>query len=468
MTKSKRTILIVDDEQPTIDSIEMLLGDDFDLMIARSGEEALRILPSKSIDLVFLDITMPGMDGFETLKGIKQFDESIEVVMLTADEKAKTAMRAIEMGAFHYITKPYDKDDILLVTRRIFEKKIMTDEILSLRDEVQERDVFHNIIGQSEKMTDVYRTIEKVAQTDSTVLITGESGTGKELVAKAIHMQSPRRHGHFKAINCGAIPEYLLESELFGHEKGAFTGAIGRKIGKFEMANGGTLFLDEISAMREPLQIKLLRVLQEREIERVGGGQAIPVDVRVVAATNANMRQAIESGQFRQDLYYRINVIHIQLPALRERQGDVSLLADYFLEFFSKKFKKPAQTLAAEARECLEDYSWPGNVRELRNVIERAVVLAEGSLITKASLPLDLSLPPLDYLMSESERGLLRDAMDAYEKKVILNVLERVSWNQTKAAEMLGVHRNTLLTKLDAFAIDVKQLKQGDNQRALV
>lgn len=470
MMKSKRTILIVDDEQPTVDSLELLLGEDFNLLVVRSGEEAVECVRSKIIDLVFLDITLLGMDGFDTLKQIKQYDENIEVVMLTADEKAKTAMRAIELGAFHYITKPYNKDDILLVTRRVFEKKMMAEAIVSLRDDVQEISYFHNIIGQSEKMMKVYKLIEKVAQTDSSVLITGESGTGKELVAKAIHFQSSRRNNPFKAINCGAIPETLLESELFGYEKGAFTGAAMRKIGKFEMANGGTLFLDEISSMQECLQIKLLRVLQEREIERVGGSQTIPVDVRIVAATNAQMRQSIENGQFREDLYYRINVIHIHLPPLRERGEDITFLAENFLQLFAKKFKKPIQGLTDEALECLNKYSWPGNVRELKNVIERAVVLTDSEHIGKKNLPLDLSIAapnPNEVFPQGSESCLLSETMDSYEKKILLNVLERVSWNQTKAAEMLGIHRNTLLVKLSNFNIEVKKIRKSDSEKAL-
>ncbi len=465
MTKTKRKILVVDDEQPTIDSLEVLLGEDFHLIVARSGEEALACIRSVAVDLVFLDIALPGKDGFETLKEIKQYDESIEVVMLTADEKAKTALRALELGAFHYITKPYDKDDIFLVTKRIFEKKAMADEIISLRDDVQQMDAFHNIVGQSEKITAIYRIIEKVSQTDSTVLITGESGTGKELVAKAIHEHSVRRRHHFKAINCGAIPEHLLESELFGHEKGAFTGANTRKIGKFEMAHQGTLFLDEIAAMQEPLQIKLLRVLQEREIERVGGMLSIPVDVRVIAATNSNMRHSIENGQFREDLFYRLNVINIHLPSLRERTGDVPLLAYFFLQFFLKKFKKNIEGFTPEALQCLESYSWPGNVRELRNVIERAVVLTEGHWIDLSNLPMDLSIPR--EILPGAEQLSLKEAVQAYEKKIILNILERVAWNQTKAAEILGIHRNTLLVKLDALQIKVKELKQGDSSKIL-
>lgn len=467
MKKSKQIILIVEDEQPTIDSLDMLLGDDFELIVAKSGEEALSCLRLKTVEMVFLDITLPGIDGFETLREIKRYDEGIEVVMLTADEKAKTAMKAVELGAFHYITKPYDKDDILLVTKRVFEKKSMAEEIVSLRDDVEEMGAFHNMVGQSEAIRTVYKLIEKVAQTDSTVLITGESGTGKELVAKAIHFQSLRRHHHFKAINCGAIPEPLLESELFGHEKGAFTGASVRKIGKFEMADGGTLFLDEIAAMQESLQVKLLRVLQEREIERVGGARPIPVDVRLVAATNAGIKQLLGNGRFREDLYYRLNVIHIALPPLRERKGDVPVLAEYFLQFFAKKFKKLILGFSGEALNCLENYAWPGNVRELRNVIERAAVLTEGGRIEKTNLPLELSIPQ-ETPLPASATFSLREVMDTYEKKMLLNILERVSWNQTKAAQILGIHRNTLLMKLEAYHIKVKELKQGDHEKVLV
>jgi two-component system, NtrC family, response regulator AtoC len=456
--KQKRKILIVDDEQPTIDSLEILLGLDFELIIARSGETALSLVKQQAVDLVFLDITLPGIDGFEVLKEIKIYDDTIEVVMLTADEKARTAMRAMELGAFHYITKPYDKDDIFLVTRRVFEKKNMAEEILSLRDEVKQLDLFHGIVGQSASIREIYKLITKVAATDSTILITGESGTGKELVAKAIHIRSNRKDEHFKAINCGAIPENLLESELFGHEKGAFTGAAERKIGKFEMANGGTLMLDEISAMQETLQVKLLRVLQENEIERVGGVKTIPIDVRIIAATNQNMQKLVETGTFREDLFYRINVIHIHLPPLRDRKGDVVLLADHFLRIYSKKFNKPLQEFSPEAKKVLDEYSWPGNVRELKNVIERTVALADGTIIRKEDLPLDLAIPKGE---SQYQEGFsLKDTLDAYERKVILSILERVDWNQTRAAEILGIHRNTLLGKLDYFQIKVRQLKE--------
>lgn len=456
----KRNILIVDDEQPTIDSLEILLGDDYRLLVARSGEQALRLIKSQSVDMAFLDITLQGIDGFEVLKEIKKHDESIEVVMLTADEKARTAMRAVELGAFHYITKPYDKDDIFLVMRRIFEKKNMADEIVRLRDEVKNEEYYHGIVGQSPRMRELYKLLTKIAATDSTVLITGESGTGKELVAKAIHFQSARRELYFKAINCGAIPEYLLESELFGHEKGAFTGAVEKKVGKFEMADGGTLLLDEISAMPETLQVKLLRVLQEHEIERVGGVKMIPIDVRIIAATNCNMPKLIKAGDFREDLFYRLNVIHIHLPPLRERKEDIILLADHFLRHYAKKFNKAVQAYSEEAKRILSEYPWPGNIRELKNVIERTIALTDTEIIPKEDLPMDLSIPRADAVDSAHELLSLREYMDAYEKKIIMSVLERVEWNQTRAAEVLGIHRNTLLAKLDYFQIRVRQLKE--------
>ena len=461
--KSRRSILIVDDEQPTIDSLELLLSDDFNLKIARSGEEALEKITSEPIDLVFLDITLQGIDGFEVLREIKKYDESVDVVMLTADEKAKTAMRAMELGAFHYITKPYDTEDILLVTRRVFERKAMANEIISLRDDVQNLDSFHNLVGQDPKMKELYRLITKIAVTNTTVLITGESGTGKELLAKAIHQQSPRKDKHFKAINCGAIPENLLESELFGHEKGAFTGANERKIGKFEMADGGTLLLDEISCMKESMQVKLLRVLQEQEIERVGGIKCIPVDVWIIAATNSNMRKLVETGQFREDLFYRINVIHLPISPIRERKGDIAILAEHFLRFFARKFNKSVKGFTDDAKKVLENYPWPGNVRELRNVIERAIVLTENDRVSLENLPLDLAIPRDDF--SEwQESFCYNEVMDAYEKKVILSILERVHWNQTRASEIMGIHRNTLLAKLDALNIKVKELKEGSRE----
>ena len=314
-------------------------------------------------------------------------------------------------------------------------------------------------------MKEIYKLIRKVAVTDSTVLITGESGTGKELVARAIHIHSLRKDKHFKAINCGAIPDQLLESELFGYEKGAFTGAIERKVGKFEMANGGTLLLDEISAMNEWMQVKLLRVLQEREIERVGGTKTIPIDVRLIAASNANMRKIVEKGEFREDLFYRINVIQIHLPPLRERKGDILLIADHFLKLFSKKFNKPLVGFEPEVRQLLEGYNWPGNVRELRNVIERSVVLSEGEFVRKEHLPLELSIPHPEFSSQMEGSFSLKETLDLYEKKVILNVLERTAWNQTKTAEILGIHRNTLLLKLDAYQIKVKQLKEEKEPR---
>lgn len=459
-------ILVVDDEQPTIDSLSLLLGDDHHLLVARSGEEAISLVTSQNIDLAFLDITLPGIDGFEVLKQIKKHDESIEVVMLTADEKAKTALRAIQLGAFDYITKPYDKDDILLTTRRVLEKKNLTQQIVSLRDDVENYDNFHSMVGQDPKMREIYKLITKIALTDSTVLITGESGTGKELVARAIHYQSKRRDNHFKAINCGAIPDHLLESELFGHEKGAFTGASERKIGKFEMANGGTLFLDEISSMKEPLQVKLLRVLQEQEIERVGGIKPIPINARIIAATNTNMKKIVETGQFREDLFYRLNVIHIHVPSLCERRSDISSLAEHFLKLFSKKFNKLVEGFTPDAEQILKNYSWPGNVRELKNVIERAVVLTESKVISKDNLPFDLSIPSQEPPVLELPFSL-KTAIDAYEKKVIINVLERTGWNQTKTSEMLGIHRNTLLVKIDSLGINIKQLKEESESKIL-
>ncbi len=462
--KQKRKILVVDDEQPTIDSMEILLGNDYTLLIANSGLEALRRIKKESIDLVFLDINLPVMDGFEVLKAIKNYDESLEVVMLTADEKAKTAMKAMELGAFHYITKPYDKDDIFLVLHRVFEKKNMADEITSLRDEVKHSEFSHGIIGQSPAIKEIFKLINKIAPTDSTVLLTGESGTGKELVAKAIHAQSLRHQANFKAINCGAIPEHLLESELFGHEKGAFTGAIEKKVGKFEMANGGTLLLDEISSMPQTLQVKLLRVLQEKEIERVGGTKAIPIDVRIIAATNGSIPKLIEAGIFREDLFYRLNVIQIHLPPLRERKEDILLLATFFLSLFTQKLNRPIQSFSHKARRVLEEYPWPGNVRELKNVVERTVAISDGPLIETEDLPLDMVIPRGDFSKSQNKFSL-KETMDEYEKKVILSVLERMEWNQTRTAEVLGIHRNTLLAKLDSLDIQVKELKQSSEEQ---
>lgn len=456
-----KKILVVDDEQPTIDSLELLLSQDFTLLVARNGEDALKLIKEEPISLVFLDISLPIMDGFEVLTHIKKYDAQIPVVMLTADDRSKTAMKALELGAFHYLSKPYHKDDIFLIVRRVFETKVMQEEIISLRDDVERMSHDHDMIGQSAAIREIYETLGKVARTSTTLLLTGESGTGKELVAKAIHSQSARKNKRFKAINCGAIPEHLLESELFGHEKGAFTGANQKKIGKFEMSHGGTIFLDEISTMPMTLQVKLLRVLQEREIERIGGRAVIPIDVRIIAATNVSLKDLVDAGKFRQDLYYRLNVIHLHLPPLRHREGDAALLAKHFLAHFVKTFRKPIHGFSSEAMKLLTEYSWPGNIRELRNVVERATVISDGPLLEVAHFPIELSVPT-ETDLPEQGGGFppLKSLMERYERNIILRVLERTKWNQTKAANLLGIHRNTLIAKLDSLDINVKALKQ--------
>jgi DNA-binding NtrC family response regulator len=337
------------------------------------GPSALDVVRSSQVDLVLLDIRLPGMDGIEVLERIKAIDEGMEVVLVTAVRTVRTAVAAMKLGAFDYLTKPFEEDELLSLVRRALERRSLEREVVYLRSELERRQDAQ-LVGQHPEMQRLNRLVAQVARTTTTVLITGESGTGKELVARAIHRQGPRRDKPFVAVNPAAIAETLVESDLFGHERGAFTGAYQRKLGKFELAQAGTLFLDEIATLRPELQVKLLRVLQEREIERVGGGQAIKLDVRIIAATNADVPAAVAAGTFREDLYYRLNVVHLAVPPLRERADDIELLVAHFIRRYNHEFTKRIQGLTPEAAAALRGYRWPGNVRELQNVVERSVV----------------------------------------------------------------------------------------------
>ena len=374
----KPTLLIVDDELGARQSLEVILEDDYRVLSVDSGQEALEILQKEPVDLVLLDVNMPDMDGLQVLRKIKEQDEEIDVIMVSALNLARKAVDAVRLGAYDYITKPYEPEDILSTVNRVISKQRLHRELDFLRREVEESRGFNQIVSQNKTMLEIFQLIKKVAYTSTNILVIGESGTGKELIARSVHRQGNRNAGPFVAINCAAIPSELMESEMFGHEKGAFTGAHARAIGKFEHANGGTLFLDEISALRSDLQAKLLRVLQEREIERIGSNKPIKVDIRVISATNTNLEDAVFQGRFRQDLYFRLNVVPISIPPLRERKEDIPLLAKHFLNKFNLAFHKKIPGFSDKALGALTRYHWPGNIRELENLIERIVVLSPG------------------------------------------------------------------------------------------
>lgn len=452
-----RRILVVDDEEGARDALELILEDRYEVETAENGRHALSKIQKTPFELVLLDVNMPRMTGIEVLKSIKEYDDSIDVIMVSAADRAREATDSIKCGACDYITKPFDSGEIMACVKRVMEKRALELDVRCLVPDIKCRFGDIEIIGQSKEIIEVFQLIEKVASASSSVLITGESGTGKELVARAIHARSERADKSFVAINCAAIPQELIESELFGHEKGSFTGAHVRAIGKFEFADGGTLFLDEISSLKLPLQAKLLRVLQEREFTRVGSHRNISVDVRVIAATNMRLDELVKSGAFRGDLFFRLNVIPIALPSLREREGDIPLLCSYFLSKYNCLLNKNIRGIKPNAMGLLQAYPWPGNVRELENMIERLVVLvADGQMIDESDLP-------FGFLISEDLEGLgmsgqcwdtgLIQARQAFERHYIVRALQRCGWNQTDTARLLRIHRNTLLQKMKLLKI---------------
>jgi DNA-binding NtrC family response regulator len=450
---ARPVILVVDDDPGVRESFRLILEDHYDVVDVPDGPSALDVVRASPMDLVLLDIRLPGMDGIEVLERIKTIDERVEVILVTAVKTLRTAVAAMKLGAFDYLTKPFEEDELLSLASRALERRTLEREVALLRSELARTRDLDEIVGKHPLMEKLHGLIAQVARTSTTVLITGESGTGKELVARAIHRHGPRREGPFVAVNPAAIVESLIESELFGHERGAFTGAVQRKLGKFELAQGGTMFLDEIGTLRAEVQAKLLRVLQEREIERVGGTRSIKIDVRVIAATNTNLKDAVGRGMFRDDLYYRLNVVPIVVPPLRERAQDVPLLAEHFLRRDTRDFNKRIEALSPEAVAALQAYRWPGNVRELENVIERCVVLAEGPVIQLNDLPLDVLLPQQATRVRAAEALPLNEATDQFERQIVLRVLERVGWNLTEAGRILAIHRNSLRVKLARWGV---------------
>jgi len=443
-------ILVVDDEAIVRESLGDWLKDvGYQVFTAENGHEALEVIEKEKPGIMIADLVMPGMDGIELMKRAKAQQPKIEVIIITAYASIPTAITAMKEGAYDYIEKPFCPGRAEFLVEKLAEHQELVEENLSLRQKLEDRYRFENIIAKSSKMQRVIEVIKVVAKSNATVSITGESGTGKELVARAIHSQSHRRNKPFVAVSCAALPESLLESELFGHEKGSFTGAYAQKKGKFEFANGGTLFLDEVGEMSANIQVHLLRVLEEKEFARVGGNEPIRVDVRVLSATNKDLRKAIEKQEFREDLYYRLNVVNIELPPLRERREDVPLLAEHFLNKFAMENQKEITGFSPEAMELVLDYDWPGNVRELENAIERAVILAKDSIITIADLPKE----NLSLAYSTTPRKNLKEV----EKGHILNILRETGENYSEAARILGISRMTLYNKAKEYGFDVKK-----------
>ncbi len=442
-------ILIVDDEAGARSALtELLKQEGYAVECAADGFKALRFVSDFEPDLVLTDLRMPGLDGIELMKKLHESNPNLPVVLMTAFGAVETAVSAMRDGAADYLTKPLDIEELLVVVARTLERARLKNESRALRQELQERYRFENIIGSSPEMQRVFKNVAQVAQSRATVLITGESGTGKELVAAAIHQRSSRASGPFVRLHCAALAEGLLESELFGHERGSYTGASRRREGRFEQASGGTLFLDEIGDISLSTQVKLLRVLQEREFERVGGNDTLKVDVRVVAATNQDLERLVERERFRQDLYYRLNVVQIRLPSLRERSSDIPALALHFLKRFAEENGKPVSSLSEQARRTLLSYAWPGNVRELENVMERAVVLAPGEQIELDHLPSELVSAPRENALPVIPGASLAEI----ERYAILKTMAASGGSTSKAAETLGVSVRKIQYKLQEYA----------------
>jgi two-component system NtrC family response regulator len=450
--KTKPSILLIDDDASLRRVIEYSLKEHgYDVQAAESGEQGLQRFGQGRFDAVITDITMPGMNGMEVLRQVQEASPGLPVIVITAYGTIESAVEAMRLGAYDYVTKPFpSKDELHLRLQRALKLRRLERENRSLREAVTDRYSFGNILGTSGKMREVLDVAGRVASSDATVLITGESGTGKELIAQGVHYNSARADGLFVAVNCAAIPENLIESELFGHVKGSFTGAVRDREGKFELADGGTLFLDEIGDLRIDLQAKILRALQERTIERVGGSRPVELDVRIVAATNRDLEREVREGRFREDLYYRLSVVTLHLPPLRERKSDIPLLAEHFL----KKFNPGGQTtVTSEALNLLIAYGWPGNVRELENVMERASVLKRGDMIGVNDLPEKLTrrgMGPAGIILNLPDEGL---SLEELEKDLIIKALEKHNGNQTRAAEYLHISRPTLIYRMEKYGL---------------
>ncbi len=448
--KNKPTILIVDDEKNTREGLARALQRQYDVRLAENGLRALEVLSEEPVDVMLSDIRMPGMDGMTLLQRALARTPQPVCILLTAYGTIETAVEAMKHGAYDYLTKPVNLDRLDLLLKRALREREVESENRGLHEQLDSKYGVENIIGQSPRMQEIFDMIRQVSVSRATVLIQGESGTGKELVAHAIHRLSPRVHGPFVPVHCAALSHNLLESELFGHEKGAFTGASERRRGRFELADGGTLFLDEIGEIDPSIQVKTLRVLEERKFERVGGQESLEVDVRLVAATNKNLKEMMEQGRFREDLFYRLYVVVIHLPALRERDGDIPLLAQHFLKSLAKENGKAIDGITPEAMEALAAYSWPGNVRELRNVLERMVVLSRGDKLTLRDVPAAIRDAVRQDIVPKPAGEL---TLDEAEKQLIIRALKTHEGSRTLAAKELGISRRTLHRKLNEYGL---------------
>lgn len=457
-----RSVLVVDDEVGARESLKMILKNDYEVFLAKNAEEAFLQIRGHSPDVILLDIILPDLDGLKVLEKIKQSEPDVIVIMITATKTVKTAVEAMKLGAYDYVTKPFDIDELRLIISRALSAQALEKEVKYLRGEVDKSFGFGNIIGKSKGMEEIFKMVRQIADSKSTVLIMGESGTGKELISRAIHYNSNRKNYPFVTINCAAIPETLIESELFGHEKGAFTNAIERKLGRFEVGHQGTLFLDEIGELSLATQAKILRFLEEREFNRVGGSKTIKVDVRLIAATNKDLTQLLKKGSFREDLFYRINVVPIVIPPLRERREDIPPLLDHFIRKFNEENNKNVKGISKEALELIISYEWPGNVRELENLVERVIALTSDEYIQPHELPFSL----INVSKMNGLKGSVLDgkvpflkAEEEFEKGIILDALKRTNYVQSRAAEMLGISRRILKYKMDKLGIDQESIK---------
>jgi DNA-binding NtrC family response regulator len=447
--EKRATVLVVDDEHGVRQSFYMVLKDEFTVLLAGSGNEAIDIFSKNAVDLILLDILLPDIDGIDLLERLKEMDPNTEIIMVTAVKEIQTAVKAIKLGAYEYIIKPFVVDEVITVIHRALEKHNLLKEVTYLRHELERHQPFEKMVGEDKKMGKIFELISTVSQSDGTVLVQGETGTGKELVARAIHRLSSRKDHPFVVISCAAIPGTLMESEIFGHNKGAFTGAVNTVMGKLEIAHKGTVFFDDIDSLDINMQGNLLRVIQEKEFERLGSTKTIKVDVRFISASNKDLEELISKGEFREDLFYRLNVFPIMLPPLRERRDDIPLLLKHSLESHSKARSISAKRFSQVAINILMKYDWPGNVRELENLVERLSTLCKEPVIQLKDIPM------FTMTKTEIKDMPLKKAVKTFQKQYVGAVLESVNWNRTRAAEILGVHRNTLAAKLNELGLKI-------------
>ena len=452
----RKTLLVVDSDDEIRESLTAALRRDYRVLRAATGEAALQIMQKEDVDLMLLEVHLRGISGFEVLKIARENYPYVETIVISKTKELDTAIEAMRHGAYHYISKDFDIESIRTLFANAAERQDLSRDVTRLKEEVAEQNEREFVVGPSRSTRSVVELVQKVAKISATVLVLGESGTGKELLARMIHRESGHPTAPFVAVNLAAIPKELVESALFGHEKGAFTGAIRQQLGKFELAAGGTLFLDEIGDLKYELQAKLLRAIQEEEIERVGGTHPIKTDLRLIAATNVDLEKAVKDGRFREDLYYRLNVIPIRMPALRDRQEDLPELARFFLRKYSIKFRKNVQGIADSTLDILSSYWWPGNIRELENLIERLVAVSDKDWITDEDLPYELHVAKLDTQDQASTENLLERALSTFERNFIVRALEKSSWNVTATSRALGIPLSTLKFKMDK--LEIRQL----------